>query len=103
MYILKYLNILVASKYCGSSIICIYDKFCNKIKISKTSSTLYPVSVFYSFYVLIIISFVVHFGSGAQIGNVLTFPISGVLCDSGFDGGWSSIFYVIGMSFSLFV
>ena len=30
---------------------------------------------------------------GAQIGNVITFPIAALLCD---DVGWESIFYVFG-------
>ena len=35
--------------------------------------------------------------AGSQIGNVITLPLGGFLCENGFDGGWASIFYVIGM------
>ncbi|KAL8591613.1 hypothetical protein ACOMHN_030499 [Nucella lapillus] len=34
--------------------------------------------------------------SGSQVGNVVTFPVAGVLCHYGFDGGWPSIFYLLG-------
>ena len=34
--------------------------------------------------------------SGSYIGNVVSFPLSGVLCQCGFAGGWPSVFYLFG-------
>ncbi|XP_012943338.1 sialin [Aplysia californica] len=34
--------------------------------------------------------------AGAQLGTVVSLPISGVLCDSDVAGGWPSVFYVFG-------
>ncbi|XP_076085056.1 sialin-like [Mytilus galloprovincialis] len=33
---------------------------------------------------------------GSMLGTVVTFSVSGVLCESGFDNGWGSIFYLTG-------
>ena len=33
---------------------------------------------------------------GAQFGTVITLPLSGILCEHGFDGGWPTVFYVFG-------
>ncbi|GFO16204.1 vesicular glutamate transporter 1, partial [Plakobranchus ocellatus] len=35
--------------------------------------------------------------SGAVVGNVVTFALSGLLCAYGFDNGWGSIFYLTGV------
>lgn len=35
--------------------------------------------------------------SGGQIGTVIAMPISGLLCDSTFLGGWPAAFYVFGL------
>lgn len=34
--------------------------------------------------------------AGTQVGVMIAFPLCGVLCVEGFDGGWPSIFYVLG-------
>ena len=34
--------------------------------------------------------------AGSQMGTVLAQPISGLLCDSTFLGGWPAVFYVFG-------
>lgn len=34
--------------------------------------------------------------AGSQIGNLISLPMSGWLCANGFDGGWPSIFYIMG-------
>lgn len=35
--------------------------------------------------------------SGAQFGTIISMPLSGLLAEYGFDGGWPSIFYVFGL------
>lgn len=35
--------------------------------------------------------------SGAQFGTVISMPMSGLLAEYGFDGGWPSIFYIFGL------
>lgn len=34
--------------------------------------------------------------AGTMVGTVITYPLGGYLCDSGFDGGWPSAFYIFG-------
>ena len=33
---------------------------------------------------------------GAHVGSIISFPLSAILCEYGFDGGWPSVFYVFG-------
>lgn len=35
--------------------------------------------------------------SGAWFGNIIALPLGGFLCIYGFDGGWASIFYIMGI------
>lgn len=35
--------------------------------------------------------------TGAQFGTIVSMPLSGLLSEYGFDGGWPSIFYVFGL------
>lgn len=41
--------------------------------------------------------------AGPLVGNVVTFSISGLLCQYGFDNGWGSIFYLSGIVNTLWV
>ncbi len=34
--------------------------------------------------------------AGSWMGNVIALPLSGYLCENGFNDGWPSVFYVIG-------
>lgn len=34
---------------------------------------------------------------GAQFGTIISMPLSGLLAEYGFHGGWPSIFYVFGL------
>lgn len=36
--------------------------------------------------------------AGSMMGNVIALPVSGVLCQYGFDEGWASVFYVFGIT-----
>ena len=49
----------------------------------------------------LLISFLYTYGFsfilGMYFGNLVSFPLSALLCEYGFDGGWPSVFYVFGM------
>ena len=34
--------------------------------------------------------------AGTMMGNVVSMPVAGLLCQYGFSEGWDSVFYVIG-------
>lgn len=34
--------------------------------------------------------------AGSFVGAIISFILSGVLCEYGFDGGWPSVFYIFG-------
>ena len=34
--------------------------------------------------------------AGATFGTIIANPVTGLLCDYGFDGGWPSVLYVFG-------
>ncbi|CAG2175091.1 unnamed protein product, partial [Oppiella nova] len=36
--------------------------------------------------------------AGQNVGNLITYPLAGYLCDRGFAGGWPSVFYVISVA-----
>jgi len=40
--------------------------------------------------------------AGAMMGNVVTLPVAGILCQNGFSEGWDSVFYVIGQCLSIY-
>lgn len=38
---------------------------------------------------------------GTFMGNVVTMPVAGLLCEYGFAEGWGSVFYVFGKFYSV--
>jgi ACS family sodium-dependent inorganic phosphate cotransporter-like MFS transporter 5 len=41
--------------------------------------------------------------AGSMLGSVVAMPLSGFLCQYGFDDGWGSVFYTIGISSAIFL
>ena len=33
--------------------------------------------------------------AGSNLGNLITYPVAGYLCEHGFAGGWPSVFYIV--------
>ena len=46
------------------------------------------------YYIVLLLCTYVY--TGPYVGNIVSFPLSALLCQYGFDGGWPSVFYVFG-------
>ncbi|CAL1531202.1 unnamed protein product [Lymnaea stagnalis] len=87
--------LLLKHQFCFHKIFTLFFKKCNK----TINGVMYPAAqAFWASWAppnersrLIGFSY-----AGGQFGNALIFPIAGYLCAYGFDGGWPSVFYVIG-------